>query len=218
MPDNLNYFQHWLLIANSRSHLPKSKILSWAKHKKIMVLDGAYEYVMPLDLHVDVLLGDFDSIQPHTLSEVYKKNIQVVHAPDQNQTDLDKGIAYLDQLQAKSITLCAATGERMQHTLYNLMILKKCHRTVRPIALFTQNETIHYVENSLIEINGSIGDSVGVFGFPEAVISTHGLKYEVDNYSLPFELAASTSNELIQSRAIIHVQGAVLVIHEGQES
>lgn len=213
MLNNLNHSQHWLLITNS-TPLSKSKLLPLAKHKKIMALDGAYEHMARLNLHIDILLGDFDSIHPETLALAHKKNTQIVHTPNQNRTDLEKGIAYLDQLEAKTITLCAATGKRLQHTLYNLRLLKKFYRTNRLMTLLTHNETIHYIENNSIDIYGSLGDSVGILGFPEAAITTNGLKYEVENYSLQFELTASISNELTQPQATIHVEGAALVIHE----
>jgi len=205
--------QDWLLIANS-TPLSKSKLLKLATNRHIMVLDGAYEHITYLNVQIDVLLGDFDSIPPELMEEAHKAVEKVIRAPDQNQTDLEKGIHYLDKLGAKNIVICAATGKRLQHTIYNLRMMKKFYREDRALRIVSEHETILYVQNAQIEITGKMGDSIGVLGFPQAKITSSGLKYEMKNYSLEFELHASVCNELVKEHASIAVDGAALVIQE----
>jgi len=52
---------HWLLIANSIP-LSNAKLLTLAKDKCILVLDGAYTHAKNTPLMIDALSGDFDSI------------------------------------------------------------------------------------------------------------------------------------------------------------
>ncbi len=213
MQNDSNFSRDWLLIANG-APVSRAKLRTLANNKSIMVLDGAYEYVKHCDLQIDILLGDFDSINPAVLAQVKTTSVQVVHAPDQNKTDLEKGILYLDQLSARSIVIAAATGQRLQHTLYNLRILKKFHEVTRPLQLVTEDEYINYVENDELPISGKINDSIGILGFPEARITSMGLKYEVEDYPLQFELAASVANALMQEQASVKVQGGALIIRE----
>jgi thiamine pyrophosphokinase len=204
---------NWLLIANSI--LPsESLLLTLAKDKRIMVLDGAYAAAARMKLTFDVLLGDFDSISADELTQAKKTPITVMHTPNQNQTDLEKGIAYLDRLNARSITICAATEGRLQHTLFNLHLLKRCYRPDRALILYTPNEIIRYVQNTEILINGNINDSIGIFGFPQAFITTTGLRYEVCHYLLDFAYTSSISNALARKQAYVKVTGDALVIHE----
>ncbi len=205
--------QDWLLIANGQP-LSCNKLAQLVVNRSVMVLDGAYEYVKDCDVPIDILLGDFDSIKPEVLMQAKSSTTQIIPAPDQNKTDLEKGILYLDELSARSITLCAATGRRLQHTLYNLRLLKKFHKPTRLLQLFTEDEWIRYIENEELQIHGKINDSLGILGFPQASITTSGLQYEVSDYLLLYELAASVSNVLAKEQASIVVRGGALVIQE----
>ena len=63
MQKKTNDLQHpnWLLIADGEP-LPKERLVALAANRQVIVLDGAYEYIKQIGLHVDILLGDFDSI------------------------------------------------------------------------------------------------------------------------------------------------------------
>lgn len=204
---------HWLLIANS-TPLSQDKLLMLAKNKRVLVLDGAYTHAKQTTLTIDALSGDFDSISADDLTHAKNTQVAIVHTPDQNQTDLEKGIAYLDSLNAQSITICAATGRRLQHTLFNLQLLKRCYRNNRPLTLYTETEIIRYVEDNELHIQGCIGDSIGILGFPHASITTKGLLYEVTDYLLDFAHSSSVLNALVGEQAFIKIKGDALIIHE----
>ena len=205
--------EHWLLIANSIP-LSHNKLLTLAKNRRVLVLDGAYIHAKHITLTIDALSGDFDSISTEDLAHAKNIGITVVHTPDQNQTDLEKGIAYLDSLNAQSIIICAATDGRLQHTLFNLRLLKRCYRINRPLVLYTETEIIRYVQDTEIYIQGAIGNSLGILGFPYATITTHGLQYEVTDYLLDFANTSSVSNALACEQAFIKIKGDALIIHE----
>lgn len=205
----------WLLIADGEE-IPYKKLQLLAQNKKILVLDGAYQFVKKSGLKIDVLLGDLDTIDPVDLAKA-RQNTLVIEAPDQNKTDLQKGIEYLDSLHAKSICITAATGKRLQHTVFNLRILKKYHRENRPLIMISGIEVIRYFQDKEITITGKGGDSIGLLGFPEAIITTSGLKYDVVNYAMQFEKHSSICNALVKEQAQIKIQGGILVIHENSD-
>lgn len=202
----------WLLIANG-TPLSSTKLNELAIDKQVLVLDGAYREVKQSGLAIDVLLGDFDSIHSADL-QVARHSIQTIDAPDQNKTDLEKGLEFIDQFQPKQIYICAATGRRIQHSLYNLRILKKYHHPDRPLILLTESEVIQYYQNTNLYLNGQINDCVALLGFPHAIISTSGLKYDVKDFPLSFEKSNSVCNALSAKKAKIEVKGEALIIHE----
>jgi thiamine pyrophosphokinase len=206
---------HWLLIADGEP-LSAAKLMGLAQHRRVLVLDGAYSYAKQIGLNIEVLLGDFDTIDPAILEQVRLTTTTVVHTPDQNKTDLEKGLAYLDEQAAQSVIICAAIGKRLQHTLYNLRLLKKCHRPQRSLVIYSETEMIRYLHDSEIRIIGKVGDSVGVLGFPVARVTSVGLKYEMKNYQMIFEQQSSVLNELAQTEANIRIKGDALVIYESK--
>lgn len=208
-----NLPQDWLLIADGEP-LSSDKLKQLAHNKKIMVLDGAYEYIRDIGIAIDVLLGDFDSINPEDLAHARKVIKKVIDAPDQNKTDLEKGLEYIDNLHPNSIVICAAIGLRLQHTIYNLRLLKKYYRPERPLTLISAIEIIHYYQNTEITLSGKINDSIGLLGFPYAIVTTSGLKWDMRDQALAFEKSSSVLNVLMKEEATIKISGDALVIHE----
>ena len=194
--------------------LSPKKLKALSENKQVMVLDGAYLYAKQAGLKIAILLGDFDTITESDLAEARASDIEIVPAPDQNKTDLEKGLLYLDQLSASQIDIAAATGRRLQHELYNLRLLKKYHRNERSIIMHSETEVIRYYQDTEIKIAGNVKDSIGIFAFPQASVTTSGLKYELKETALHFEQRNSVVNELAQSCVIIKINGNVLIIHE----
>lgn len=211
--ENQDQYQDWLLIADGEP-LSSKKLKQLVQHKKVMALDGAYEYLRDIGIKIDVLLGDFDSLNAEDLAHARKVIANVIPAPDQNYTDLEKGLHYIDKLNPKSVTICAATGLRLQHTLYNLRILKKYYQPKRPLILISEMEIIRYYQDAAIKITGNINDSIGLLGFPHATVTTMGLKWDVTDYPLDFEKSSSVLNVLTTTEADIKIKGDILVIHE----
>jgi len=109
-----------LIIANgaSCSFELLGQLLEWSP--VVVVLDNAIDRVLQLDIKVDVLLGDFDGdFDP----EIYKEKqypLEIVHAPNQEKTDLEKALDYLVEKGHKAVNIVWATGKRADHTLANI--------------------------------------------------------------------------------------------------
>ncbi len=115
-----------LIIANGEacSISLLEQLLEWSP--LVVVLDGAVERVMSLGIKIDVLFGDFDGLNI-SLEEVKNKQypIEIVHAPDQEKTDLEKAIDYLIGRQFPAVNIVWATGRRADHTLANITNIVK---------------------------------------------------------------------------------------------
>ncbi len=212
MQSKIQEGKNWLLIADGEP-LSAKTLQKLAQDRHVMVLDGAYTGALQAGLNINVLLGDFDTINPHVLEEA-KQVCIVVHTPDQNKSDLDKGLEYINTHHPSSIVIAAGAGRRLQHTLHNLTALKRYHNTARSLLLLTESEQISYHENTVITVRGNLGDSLGILGFPQAFVSTLGLKYEMQNHTLQFEEKNSVLNALVRKEVRIEICGGVLVVFE----
>lgn len=109
-----------LIIANGASCNQEllGQLLEWSP--LVIVLDSAIERVIDLNIKVDVVLGDFDrGFDPHEfLKSQYP--IEIIHAPDQNKTDLEKAFDYLIERKIPAVNVVWATGKRADHTITNL--------------------------------------------------------------------------------------------------
>lgn len=204
--------KNWLIIANGEK-VSKKQLHNFAQDKKILALDGAILSCLKKDIVPDIVLGDFDSLsfkQIHHWKKEY--SIEFIHTPDQNATDLKKALNYLIPLSPHSVIICQATGLRLDHSLYNLRLLKSNYHLFNNIALYTAREKVFFIHNQHFHLTATKPQPMALLGFPKALITSKGLKYNMEKWPLEFGLQESTSNYLIAPTADIIVEGDALLI------
>ena len=201
----------WLIIANGEP-LPKSQLKALAKNKLIVVLDGAFNQLKAL-LAPDVVLGDFDSIDRDLYVSLQNSQKPLLfHTPDQDATDLEKALQYVITFKPKAIQICQATGLRLDHTLYNLRLLKKFHQRCRDIEIISSTEKIIFLKDETVTVSAEKSQPLAVMSFTEATVTSVGLAYDMDDMRLVFAEQESACNALADKKATIHVRGDVLLI------
>jgi thiamine pyrophosphokinase len=204
--------KNWLVVANG-SMASRDRIQPYQLTHCILACDGACDALLEMGIKPQVVLGDLDSISPHALAQAQAdSDIEVVPALNQSATDLEKAIDYLDMLHAKSIVMVNAMDGRVDHSLYNLRLLARCHRSSRLLMLIHQCESIYYVEDQTIHLTGEMGRPVAVMGFDRACITSQGLTYDMSSISVGLPAADSVSNTLARSRAQITIEGSALIV------
>lgn len=121
-----------LIIANGEACSTDllEQLLEWSP--LVIVLDGAIERVLDLGIKIDVLFGDFDGLSI-PLDEIKQRQypIKIIHAPDQEKTDLEKAIDYLISREFPAVNIVWATGRRADHTLGNITNLVKYREQIQ---------------------------------------------------------------------------------------
>ena len=114
-----------LLIANGASCDPEllGQLLEWSPF--VVVLDRAIWRVLDMGMKADVLLGDFDVHANETAFDLdgvraRQYPIEIIHVPDQDKTDLEKGLEFLLERGFRAVNIVWATGRRADHTITNL--------------------------------------------------------------------------------------------------
>lgn len=114
-----------LIIANGEACNAEilGQLLEW--NPTVVVLDGALDRVANLGIGVDYWLGDFDSAQPQTKEWALERNVVTIYTPNQDKTDLEKGIDFLIAEGHSAANIVWATGKRADHTFHNLGVLSR---------------------------------------------------------------------------------------------
>ncbi|MCP9768005.1 thiamine diphosphokinase [Lacihabitans sp. LS3-19] len=207
-----------LIIANGEacSQELMGQLLEWSPF--VIVLDGAINRVIDLGIKIDVLFGDFDRID-FNQEEILKSQfpIEIIHAPDQDKTDLEKAIDFLIERNFPAANILWATGKRADHTMANIAILPKYlpliklkiiddHSCIFPILPFPNIYTKWYKSGTPISLM-PLGKTDG--------ISTENLKYPLNNESLILGYRNGNSNEVATDGIIkISYQSGDLLIME----
>ena len=186
-----------LLIANGEACQPEllGQLLEWSP--TVVVLDSAIWRVFELGIKVDILLGDFDRNLDLDRIRAEQYPLEIVHAPDQNKTDLDKGIELLIERGFPAVNIVWATGRRADHTLVNMTNIVRYKDQIRLV---------------MIDDHSKIFPLVGRFekwyaaGTPISLIpvgtvtgfTSEGLKYNLQDATLTLGYFTSSSNEAAQ--------------------
>lgn len=208
-----------MLIANGEACQPEllGQLLEWSP--LVVVLDSAIWRVMELGIKVDVLLGDFDQRSDGLgldLDQIRTQQypLDVVHTPDQNKTDLEKGIEYLIGRGFPAVNIIWATGRRADHSLTNMTSIVRYKDQIRIV---------------MVDDHSKIFPLVGRFekwyeaGTPISLIpvgtvtgfTSEGLKYNLIDATLVLGYRISSSNEAAEDGFVrVGVQTGDLLIME----
>ena len=186
-----------LIIANGESCSFEllGQLLEWSP--VVMVLDGAVHRVLALGIKIDIVLGDFDKEEDWNTLLINHQPVEVVHTPDQNKTDLEKGLDFLIAKGHKAVNIVWATGRRGDHHLNNISTLVKYKNKITMVMIddfsrvfnVPHHFTKWYPANFLISLIpvGSVYN-----------LQTKGLLYNLDKEDLHLGERTSSSNKTAQ--------------------
>ncbi|MDZ4667244.1 MAG: thiamine diphosphokinase [bacterium] len=203
-----------LIIANgeacSRDLL--DQLLEW--NPVVMVLDGALQRVLELGIKIDIVLGDFDRAHHPEQYLAHQVPVEIIHTPDQEKTDLQKGIETLIQRGHKAINLVWATGRRADHTLNNL----NCFGTYKEQVNLVMYDDYSKIFCLPLKFDKWYTQATPLSLMPLGLvtgISSRGLKYNLHNNTLETGVRSGSSNEALQDGTVeISYESGTLLLME----
>ena len=202
-----------LIIANGEvcSSELLGQLLEWSPI--VIVLDSAIERVLELEIKVDVLLGDFDRDFDAAYYKEKQYPLEIVYAPNQDKTDLEKAFDYLIEKGHKAVNVIWATGKRADHTITNLTNIV-AYRNLLKIVILDDHSKVYllpetfekwYTANTILSLI-PIGKVTG--------ITTQNLFYSLKNEDLTIGYRTGSSNHVIQDGivSISHSNGDLLLM------
>lgn len=206
-----------LIIANGEecSQELMGQLLEW--QPTVMVLDGALERVLKWNIKVDILLGDFDRLVNIEEKVAAQQPIEIVHTPDQNKTDLEKGIDYFIEKGYPAANIIWATGLRADHTIANITNLVKFKEKIN-LVMWDNHSKIFPINKSFQKWYTK-GTPLSLIPVGEASgIVTQGLKYNLDNDTLTIGSRNGNSNEAEKDGVVkIEYSGGNLLLMECED-
>lgn len=202
-----------LIIANGASCSENllGQLLEWSP--LVVVLDSAIERVIQLNIKVDVLLGDFDHGFDPKFYENYQYPMEIVHAPDQNKTDLEKAFDYLIDRNIPAVNVVWATGKRADHAISNMTNIVRYRDKLKIVILddyskifqLPKNYQKWYPESTIISLI-PVGTVSG--------ISSENLVWPLQNDTLVMGYRSGNSNSVAEDGivTISHTEGDLLLM------
>lgn len=177
----------------------------------ILCADGGTNYCAKASLIPDMVMGDLDSIFDDTLEQIKKHNIPIKKFPaKKDKTDAELSIDYLIKEGFKDVTLVGATGNRIDHTLANLLLLTKLNKKGINSRIVDHNNTIYIVDKELtLTKEEDTFLSIVPITSSGIIITLRGFEYELEKVGIDLGSTFGISNRIVGEKGYIQV-------HEGQ--
>ncbi|MCG7407144.1 thiamine diphosphokinase [Paenibacillus sp. ACRRX] len=181
----------------------------------IIGADRGAAVILALGYTPDLALGDFDSVHEWERDHIQTSSHHYIgcDAIDKNYTDTELAFLAALEHQATSITLCAGTGTRLDHTLANIHLLKRAlelqidmriidgHNCIRLADRQLTVKKEHYTYLSLLPL------SLEVHG-----INLIGFQYPLHDASLVIGQSLGISNKWIAEEGSVSIREGLLLV------
>jgi len=207
--------QRIVIIANGDLETPEFYRRLLRADDYIICADGGLRHAKTLGLTPDLLIGDLDSVDRQLLPKAADLKPAVICYPAAKEhSDLELAVEHAVQLRPKEILIIGALGgSRVDHNLFNLMLLKLPLTAQIPARIVDQNQELLMILDRL-EIEGQSGDYLSLFPLTAAAegVTTAGLKYPLNNETLQFASSRGLSNEMLGASVSVSIARGILLV------
>lgn len=195
----------------------------------IIACDKGYEYAKELKITPDVILGDFDSINPdniprdeanlnsYTLADTSSSKPVIIKYPvEKDDTDTLLAIKYAIKNNCTHIIIICALGGRIDHTMANIQSLHYAATKNVLCEIYSSKEHLYTKKGpATFSISSKPSFSLSLYSLTDICkgLTIKGAKYEVNEYTLTNFFPIAYGNT-INDTAVISIREGILLIVE----
>jgi thiamine pyrophosphokinase len=204
-----------VIFANGELNYPQ-QTLKWISEDDLLIAaDGGSRHCLALGVIPDILIGDFDSLEPEQLADFESKGSQVYQHPARKDfTDLELALRYACEQGVDDILVFGALGARWDQTLANLLLPAHPDLASARISLIDGLQEIRLVRPAeTLFVQGLPGDTVSLIPLNANAdgVNTRGLEYPLVDEILAFGATRGVSNVLVGNTAEITLRAGLLL-------
>lgn len=203
-----------LLVAGGNAP-SKALIVKEAKAADYIIgIDKGIEYLYEHKIKPNIIVGDFDSINPIILKDIKEQVGEILRFPeDKDFTDSQLALNKALDLNVQEIVLLGAIGSRIDHTWANVGLLYQCLKAGVKASIKDDKNTLLMVDKSTtLEVNRGVYFSLIAYGGPVKGLSIKNGKYGLNNHKLLPHDNITISNQFIGKEVAITFDSGSLLI------
>ena len=208
-----------VIILSGGEPLASDREIVLPRDAYIIAADSGLHHAVDLDIAVDLVIGDMDSVDPAALATAVSRGSRSeTHPTDKDRTDLELAVDTALVSGARKLLIIGAHTGRLDHLLGAMGLFAATATNVDEI-VWTDGLTEIYgcVPGHPTVINGRIGDGVSLVPASMDVsgINTEGLRWKLLDDGLRAGSTRGVSNVIDSTPASVSVEsGTLLIIHE----
>lgn len=192
------------------------------KFTNMIAVDGGLKVTDQLGLVPNMIVGDFDTIEPEILAK-YKNQEHIEMRrfnPVKDFTDTESAIKAAIEIGSEEIFILGGTGSRLDHTLANIQLLQLPLEKRIPAYIINEQNKIMLIDEHTKELvfeqNEDSYPFLSLIPLTEVVegITISGVKYPLENstFYLNKMISLGVSNEITSKQAELSVKKGTLIV------
>ncbi len=185
-------------------------------------MDSGLKAVKELGLVPDMVVGDFDSVDPVILEEFKRIPYIIwdVHDPEKNETDTELALRKAAASGCTRVVILGATGGRFDHMLANVFLLYTCLQRGMDACIVDRQNKIYLIEEehhfTKKEQWGKYISFLPLLGKIKG-ICLEGFSYPLTDYDLDVGSSRCISNELNGEEGTIRFREGIAICVESKD-
>lgn len=182
-----------------------------ARSDFVIAADGGAQHLAAIGLQPQIIVGDMDSID----GDLWEKDEtvrRVVWPREKDKTDTELAVEVAFEQGCEEVTVLAAAGGRLDHTLGNVALIARYPRRV--VILDGASTLLAINRLNPCRLTGPPGTIVSLIPYGTRVmrVRTAGLRYPLEGQ----DLVAGTrgiSNQLSEATARVEIEDGILLVY-----
>ena len=189
---------------------------------RVIAVDGGLKQAEDLGLVPDLIVGDFDTVDPEVLKRFRSREhiMWDVHRPEKDETDTELALQKAMALGCGEIVVLGATGGRADHMMGNVQLLYQCLQKGIFACLLDPQNKIYLLDGAREYHKCDLwGKYISFLPLTERVqgITLKGFKYPLQDQDIEIGTSLCISNELTEETARIDLKDGVLICVESHD-
>lgn len=190
----------------------------------LIAADGGYAHCQVFGLVPNVVIGDFDSLEPAQVPVLEASGVRIIRYPvRKDYTDLELAVQFTINLSPEEILVFGALGKRWDQTLANLLLPAAFQSVDIPIRLMDGLQEIMLIRpGQTLKLKGQPGDTISLIplGGDAYGVATQGLEWPLKEETLHFGATRGVSNVLMDEIGSVYLEDGLLLvvaIHQSEQ-
>ena len=194
--------------------IPPSAVLELPADTFVIAADSGLDRAREAGFHVDLLVGDLDSISSDGRQEAELHNTKIERHPVyKDATDMELALQAARKQGARKVIVIGGHGGRQDHYLANALLLPSPTFADLDIEWRAGRARL-YAVHKVLTLAGKVGASVSLLAVGGAVrgVTTEGLRWNLKGEDLEAGSTRGVSNEFKAETASIDVAAGTLLV------
>ena len=185
----------------------------------LVCADGGTRHLRKINVAPDIVIGDLDSINLKDRNFLAEKRVKIIQYPKKKDfSDTELAVAWAIENKADYITLIGTTGDRLDHTMSNIFLMKKIADKGIACRMIDDHNEIYLVSKS-INLKGEPGDLLSIIPVTEKAtgLTLKGLEYPLENAEISMGSSMGISNCFINNQAQIEIKTGLILVTKSKD-